>query len=278
MKSLFYIKRSSIRTKFIVFTLSIFTITNIIVAVYYPLSEFNKEYERLKTQYLEEVKRIAVSDKGDYKGKSDYDELFISSLFSNIEQLPEMEYISTEYLGKKYTNPADIYSYVLIQSLEENIIHKINNENVLSLSLPVQLKETIGVLNLNLGVNANSIVNAEKTARYLTFFMILISALIIYIFVFFFDKVIYTPFKRLINISRFVSIGQERFEQVEGLSQEFNQIIGYLEISAKRITELRQDNKLIPLSLKKSQDKAAKIQKDLDRELEAMSNLIIYIL
>lgn len=278
MKSIFLLKRSSIRTKFIVFTLSVFSITNIIVAVYYPLSEYNKEYRRLKSRFSEEIQRMAAADNSESLQISDYDELFISNLFSNVEQLPEMEYIATEYFGKKYTDPADIYNFDLIDSLRQDVIHQLKNEYVLALSVPVKLKGTIGIITLRLGVNAQSIIAAERGARYLTYLMIVVSALIIYLFVFFFDKVIYTPFKKLINISRFVSIGQDRFEQNDDLSQEFNQIVGYLEIAAKRITELKQDNKLIPISLKKSQEKAAKIQKDLDREIEAMSNLIIYIL
>lgn len=278
MSLLFYIKRSSIRTKFIFFTLSVFTISNIFIAVYYPNSEFDKEFNRIKTQYFVAVQRIAAQDKGVEENSTNYDEVFIATLFSKLETMPEIEYIATQYLGKKHTYPADLYSFDLIQSFKTDKVNQNKNRYVLSLEVPVQIKETIGVINLKLGLNADSVLNVQTNARYLTLLLILFSAIVIYLFVFFFDRVIYTPFKKLINISRLISIGQDTLEDSRDLSQEFNQISSYLEIAAKRMNELKQDIKLIPLSLRKSQDKAARIQKDLDRELEAMSNLIIYIL
>lgn len=278
MNLLFYIKRSSIRTKFIVFTLSVFAITNIFVAVYYPSSEFDKEFNRLKSQYILAVERIANQDKVIQDKTVAYDEVFIDYLFSTLEQLPEIEYISTQYLGKKYTYPADFFSFEQIEKFELDKINESKNRYVLSLEVPVKIKGTIAVIGLKIGLDAGSILRAQVNARYLSLVLVFFSALIIYLFVFFFDRVIYTPFKKFINISRLISIGQDTLEETGDMSQEFNQISGYLGIAAKRMNELRQDIKLIPLSLRKSQDKAARIQKDLDREIEAMSSLIIYIL
>ncbi len=277
MKLLFFIKHSSIRTKFFLFTLSIFVTANIFVTLYYPYSIHNNELLELKSYFESKINDINLKINSNVRGggsKGDY----IEALFSNIERLEEVEYIGTRYLGQDYTFPADKYELNVIDSFIVNEVNIKDSKNILALSIQIKNIKRIGVIDLRVGIDATKIILAEKAARYQTFILLLISAIIIYLFVFFFDRIVYIPFKKLINLSRLVSIGQESLEDHSGMSNEYSRVIGYLEIVAKRMTELRLDNKMIPISVRKSQQKAEQIQKNLDIELETMSNLVIYIL
>jgi len=277
MKYLFYLQQLSIRTKFIVLTTSVFALSNILVALMYPNSVFNNELVKMTDHFKTEVERIAGQEVAEQEFLN-YDEVFVSNLFSQLELLPDFEYVGTIYMEKKYANPADIFSYNQIYELDNNEIHNINERDILALSYQVPVKSTIGTVELKIGINADSILAAESTAWYQTYILILISIGLVYIFIFFFDKMIYIPFKKLINISRLVSVGQDNLQKENGMAQEFNHIASYMDIIAARMKELKQDNIRIPLTLKKSQEKAVKIQRDLDKEIEAMSNLILYIL
>jgi len=277
MKLFFFIKHSSIRTKFFLFTLIIFVTANIFVTLYYPLSVYNNELKELKAIFDSKIKNIvyAINSKSDgYKSEEDY----INGLFASIEGMEEIEYIGTRYFAKDYSFPADNYSLGQIDSFQINEVNYGDTKNILALSIEIKDKIRIGVIDLRVGIDASKVVLAEKAARYQSFVLLLISAILIYLFVFFFDRVVYIPFKKLIHLSRLVSIGQESLEEHSGMSNEFTSVVGYLEIAAKRMAELRQDNKMIPLSLRKSQEKAELVQKNLDKELEAMSNLVIYML
>ena len=277
MKPIFFIKHSSIRTKYFLFTLSIFVTANIFVSLYYPLTVHNNELKKLKSFFESKIDNIVfVVNSASAAGESEED--YINALISNIERMEKIVYIGTHYLGKDYSFPANKYTLKEINAFLVNEVTFGDKKNILALSIQIKDKTRIGIIDLKVGINASQIVLAEKTARYQSFVLLLISAILIYLFVFFFDRVVYIPFKKLIHLSRLVSIGQESLEEHSGMSTEFNRVVGYLEITAKRMAELRHDNKMIPLGLRKSQKKAEQVQKNLDKELEAMSNLVIYML
>ncbi|NOG44258.1 MAG: HAMP domain-containing histidine kinase [Calditrichaeota bacterium] len=247
------------------------------MTLYYPMSVHDKELAEHKLLFEYKINSLLYN----ILSKTDNDipkEDFINSIVSSIEGLDEVEYIGTSYLGNDYYFPGDKYSFAEIDSFPVNEVIFKNDKNILALSIPVKDKKWVGEINIKVGIDATKIVLSEKAARYQSFVLLLISAILIYLFVFFFDRVVYIPFKKLIHLSKLVSIGQESLEEHSGMSTEFNRVVGYLEVAAKRMAELRQDNKMIPLNLRKSQQKAEQIQKNLDKELEAMSNLVIYML
>jgi len=276
MKYLLYFQNLSIRTKFILLTTTVFALSNILVALLYPSSVFNNEMNKLTAHFENEVEQIASQD----LTKKEYlnEDPFITNLFSQLELLPDFEYVGTVYMDNKHINPADVYNYDQIDQLMLNKIHTIDEKHILALSYKVPVKSTIGIVELKVGVDADPILQAENTAWYHTYILILISIGLVYIFIFFFDRLIYIPFKKLINISRLVSVGQDNLRKDANMAQEFKSIAGYLDIIAARMKELKQDNIRIPMTLRKSQEKASKIQRDLDKEIQAMSNLILYIL
>ena len=275
MNFIFYLKHTSVRTKFIFFILTVFVITNIFIVIFYPLSVYNEEKRNLISHIEAELENI-VTNKLDVKTTDET--VYINTLFSELENVYELEYLATMYLKQKYINPWPQYSLEKINTFKLNEINYVEKKPVLSISVPVKDKTRIGVFDLKIGINAERILKAEEKARFNSFIFVIISAFIIYLFVYFFDKIIYIPLKKLINVSRLMSVGQENLEEKTVYSQEFNKIFGYLDIVARRMTELRMDNKLIPLNIKKSKEKAVQIQKSLDKEIETMSNLIIYIL
>lgn len=275
MKFLSYLKNSSIRTKFLTFTLTLFLITNIFVVIYYPVSVYNEKIQELKKHLQSELDNI-VNNEIDLSITDD--EEYINTLFAKLEHLYNLEYLAASYLKNDHRFPGDVYSMEDIKSLEDNTVNYVKEKHILSLTIPVKDKARIGVFDLHIGLNAERVVSAEENARLKSFIFVLISAIIIYLFAFFFDRVIYIPFKKLINISHLLTIGQQDVEEKTTYSKEFNQIISNLDTIGKRMAELRMDNKMIPMSIKKSKEKAEQIQKDLDKELETMSNLIIYIL
>ncbi|MCB0283480.1 MAG: HAMP domain-containing histidine kinase [Calditrichae bacterium] len=275
MKLFLYIKRSSVRTKFIFLTLSIFLLVNISFVIYYPISVYEEEKQQLIDILNNELDNI-ITNEIDIRILNE-DE-YILTLLSKLEHVYNLEYLATKYLGTEYYTNEDHYSKQLIKSLPDNTVSYISNKHILSLIIPVKDKTRIGSFDLKIGLNAEKVVYAEEKARLKSFIFVLISAVIIYVLAYFFDKIVYIPFKKLIHISHLLTIGQQTLEERSVYSREFNQIFLNMEIMAKRMAELRRDNKLIPVSIKKSKEKAEEIQKNLDKELETMSNLIIYIL
>ncbi len=82
MKLLFFIKHSSIRTKFFLFTLSIFVTANIFVTLYYPYSIHTNELLELKSYFESKINDINLEINSNARGsgsKGDY----INALFSN---------------------------------------------------------------------------------------------------------------------------------------------------------------------------------------------------
>ena len=90
MKFLFYLQQLSIRTKFILFTILVFVITNIFVSVFYPITVYDSELQRLTRHFDDELARIANQDIVQDKHLN-YDEAFISNLFSQLELQRDLE-------------------------------------------------------------------------------------------------------------------------------------------------------------------------------------------
>jgi signal transduction histidine kinase len=277
MKLIFFIKHSSIRTKFFLFTLSIFVTANIFIILYYPISAHNSAIKDLELSYEPKIRNIVLGVNSNPQGFNSTEE-YIDALFAQIENFEEVEFIGTHFFGQDYTFPGNKYTLAQINSFKLNKVNYNDTKNIIPLLFQVKDKNRVGAVDLIIGFNAKKIVLSEQTARYQAMVLLLISAILTYLFIIFFDRIVYIPFKKLINLSRLVSIGQANLEDFSEVSSEFSKVIGNLEVTAKRMAELRQENKMIPLSLRKSQKKAEQVQKRLDKELEAMSNLVIYML
>lgn len=275
MKILFYLKHSSVRTKFIIFVFALFVVINAFVSVYYPRSVYNTQLKLESEYFLKSIEKIVDYQIG---ANIDDDEAYINTVITKLEHLPYLEYIATRFIAKEYTNPADKFSFDQIDSLTVNRVHKVNGADILALNILLNNNSSIGEINLKVGFNIQKVLSQREKAQNFSFLVFFISAVLIYACIFFFDRFFFVPLKKLINISRLVSIGQDTVQENKTVSLEFGQIIAYQENTAKRMAELRQDNKMIPLSLRKSQKRAEEIQKNLDKELETMSNLVLYIL
>jgi len=168
MRLLFFIKHSSIRTKFFLFTLGVFVSSNLFVTLYYPYTVYNNELIEVREQLRMDVADIFHSVNSHSQG-DETDEYYINSMFAYIESLDNIEYISTRYLGNEYTFPGDKLSLAQIDSFKLNSIHYWNEKNVLALSAIVKDKTRIGEIEFKIGLEATHIILAEKIALYQSF-------------------------------------------------------------------------------------------------------------
>lgn len=270
-------KSLSIRTQLVLFLVAILAVLNICVFLLYP------QHVRLTkiTSINEETEKIIVSTgnilqfkNGNYRSN----DAFLTDLVATLELLPNIKFIYGYNRFHAFGGPSDTYPRKMIETLAQDDAEYINKSYILAVHQKLENLPQKGSAEVIVGVSAESVLDAESSARYLAAAFLLFSAIFTYLFTYFFDTIFYFPLKRILNNSHLLSIGQQSFEEKSNFALEFNEILAHLNSIAKMNMALKEQLHKIPISNKQLKRQYEIKHKNLDRELKALSNIVIYLL
>jgi len=261
----------------VLFIVAILATLSIFVFVFYPPYALQKKIEATQ----DEIERdFVIAESMMQLGPKRYTEnaQFITDLITTLEMLPNIQFVYAEYNFHFFGGPTDTYPRKMVAALPLNEIHKINSNYTLPIEVNIEDLPQKGRAKLLLGVSAKTLLAAEKQAHFLTALFVVLSTLITYFFVYFFDKIFYFPLKRIINNSHLLAIGQQTFESKSEFAVEFNEILADLNSAAKMNMEFREKLRKIPVSYDQLKRQYEIKRKNLDSELKSLSNIVIYLL
>ncbi|HHM02042.1 MAG TPA: HAMP domain-containing histidine kinase [Caldithrix abyssi] len=269
------LKRLSLKNQFVLIALVFMLVVDGLILYIYPgmveKEEIHEEKQRIEKQ-ISFINRIISN--ASFDDEND----FIITLLNYIENIPDIEYVYTRYNFNRYIWPDDKFTMEQIESLGVNRIHRIQEKPLLALAIMINNENRIGKITLYVGVDGSGVVNSRLFARRFVYILILISLTGLLLLAFFFDRIVSSPLRLLINWIHFISIGQEKIKDARKISPEFKEAYDYLDVIISNLVASRKKLTHLPADIEKSKKRYEKIRKDLDKELNSLSNLVVYLL
>ncbi len=271
MKLIRFIKYASVRTKFIGFTLGLYLLLNCAVFFLYPRYVLTSEKKNYKKELLGLVEAALMQ--ADFENPEHVKE----QLVAKIGPVFNLKYVAGNYASGSFVNRGTLYFLEEIKKLPAGTISEIEQEKVLPLYFDLQPLNYPERMELWIGTDASPILEKEAEARYVALFVLIFSGLFIYVSIMFFDRVILVPLKRSMNNLRLLSLGQENFTYETNNTFEFRLLNEYLEKAAGKMAAFREQVHALPNMLTRYKKEAKQYQESLERELEIVSNIGMYL-
>ncbi|MGD9898226.1 MAG: ATP-binding protein [Calditrichaceae bacterium] len=265
------ISKYSVRTKYILYILTITILVNLIALIIYPRFIYFRSLNNIKNDFEEQIDFIAeavIDEKAN-------DQVFSEQLVSYLEQYPGIRYAGVKFENHTVFYPADSMKMNEIEELDPGRIHNINGVPVFVLLTeysrkgPDKSKVTIFT-----GLKPDRAFVAKNNAFFANIVFFLITLVASVLLIYFIDRILANPTRRLLNITKLFAAGQVTVDKVIGESREFREISRNMSDIALQIAELRQFKDDMPNLLDLAHKKERLIQDALDREIEIMSGLV----
>lgn len=269
------IKRLSLKNQFVLIGIILTVIIDTAIVAVYPNMVEREEIKEEKYRIEKQISFInRIISNASFDDENDY----IITLLNYIENIPDIEYVYTRYNFNRYIWPDDHYSMEQIDSLTINKIHRINDKAILSLAIMINNENRVGKITLNVGVDGRGVINSRLFATRFVYVLILVSLVSLLVMAFFFDRIVSTPLRLLVNWIHLVAIGQKDIKDISGTSVEFKEAYDYLNVVIRELSQAQKQLAHLPADIEKSRQYYEKIRKELDKELNSLSNLVVYLL
>ena len=274
--SVFIKKTYSVRTKYLIFLILLFSLINIVFLVFYPVYVVEKKKEELNDHFQTLIKNHLAFTSG---SKTSIDSL-LSDLVSYLEIQSDLhfDYLATKFQRKTIVFPEDKFNFSDIERFASGKIYEEDEYTFLSLKKNFAVPDMVSDITIWAGVDAKKIITEKRNARIRSFYFLLISFVMGFLLLRFFDKVIYIPIKKVANTMQLLSSGQSTISSDSEQSEEFQYIFSFMEKVSAHMNYSREEIKKLSKKLKESEGIKQERSEDISKELEAISNLINYSL
>ncbi len=265
------ISKQSVRTKYILYILTMLILVNLIVILFYPRLVYLNSLSNMQNEFEKHVKFITSA----VINENESDQTFSEELVSFLEHYPGIRYACVKFDDRTVFYPADSMRMDVIESLDPGRVHNINGEPVFVLisecnrrgAEQTTIKIYAGLAPEKAGLEKDRAIYATIVFFLLTMFA---SSLLIH----FLNRIVTNPTRKLLNITKLLSAGQVKSDKIISESKEFREISGNISELSGQIAELRQFKEDMPNLLDLAHKKERMIQDALDREIEIMSGLV----
>lgn len=268
MKFKFKLKEISVHSKIIFLILFALIIIDGVVFTYFPAYVLENQKKHLKNSFIKEADFTA--DLIDKAARSK-DEFFIR-LTKYLKRDREVVYIAANVHLQTIIYP-DYFEFNKIKNITPDKIIYLNEKHVLPILFNISKKKHGKAFNIYAGLNAEHVINEYYNAYKVVAIFIIATMLLAYLLIFFINKKLNIPLKKLRNITRLIASGQTSFEKEIQASGEFKEINKNIKEITKTVKELQGIKEDTPFLLEKAVERTKLAQESLDYELEIMSGL-----